>query len=175
MLELAQAESHNLSLSRAPLLLGMLLREAVEMHRASARRAGVELIFASGIEGVRIDADAQKMRQALSNVIQNAIKFTPPHGKVTIAGRVQRERVAIRVSDTGVGIKLEHLQSVLKPFHRLRSALDGQHQGAGLGLAYARAIAEMHGGAVSVASTVGQGTVVTIELPVAQQAVEYAA
>jgi signal transduction histidine kinase len=175
MLDLAQAESHSLSLSRQPLLVGMVLREAVEMHRASARRAEVELVLAPGIDGIRIDGDAPKLRQTFSNVIQNAIKFTPAGGKVTIANRVQREWVAVRISDTGIGIKPEHLQSVLKSFHRLRSALDGQHQGAGLGLAYARAIAEMHGGEVSVASTVGQGTVVTIELPVARQAVEYAA
>jgi len=175
MLDLAQAESHNLSLAREPLLLGMVLREAVEMHRAFARRADVELVLAAGSEGIRIDGDASKLRQSFSNVIQNAIKFTPPAGNVTITSRIQRQRVAIRVADTGVGIKPEHLQSVLKPFHRLRSALDGQHQGAGLGLAYAQAIAEMHGGAVSVSSTPGQGTAVTIELPIAQQAVEYAA
>jgi signal transduction histidine kinase len=175
MLDLAQAESHNLSISREPLLVGMLLREAAEMHRAFARRANIELVLAPAAEGIRIDGDAQKLRQSFSNVIQNAIKFTPARGKVTIAARAQRERVAIRISDTGVGIRPEHLQSVLKPFHRLRSALDGQHQGAGLGLAYARAIAEMHGGTVAVASTPGQGTVVTIELPIAQRAVEYAA
>lgn len=175
MLDLAQAESHSLSISREPLLLGMLLREAVEMHRAFARRAKVELVLTPAVDAIRIDGDAQKLRQSFSNVIQNAIKFTPPDGNVTIANRVRRERVVIRISDTGVGIRPEHLQSVLKPFHRLRSALDGQHQGAGLGLAYTRAIAEMHGGSISVASAPGQGTVVTIELPVVQQAVEYAA
>ncbi|HLY07182.1 MAG TPA: ATP-binding protein [Rhizomicrobium sp.] len=175
MLDLAQAESHNLSITREPLLVGMLLREAVEMHRALARRAEVELVLAPCVDGIRVDGDAQKLRQSFSNIIQNAIKFTPAGGRVTIANRIQRDRVAIRVSDTGVGIRPEHLQSVLKPFHRLRSALDGQHQGAGLGLAYARAIAEMHGGTISVASTPGQGTLVTIELPVAQQAVGYAA
>ncbi|HEX9159189.1 MAG TPA: ATP-binding protein [Rhizomicrobium sp.] len=175
MLDLAQAESHNLSISREPLLLGMVLRESVEMHRALARRAEVELVLLPAVDGVRIDGDAEKLRQSFSNIIQNAIKFTPAGGRVTIANRIQRQRVAIRIADTGVGIEPEHLQSVLKPFHRLRSALDGQHQGAGLGLAYARAIAEMHGGAISVASTAGQGTVVTIELPVAQPAVEYAA
>ena len=175
MLDLAQAESHNLSLSREPLLVGMVLREAVEMHRAFARRVDVQLNLAPGTEGIRIDGDASKLRQAFSNIMHNAIKFTPREGSVTVSGRVQREQVAIRITDTGLGIKPEHLQSVLKPFHRLRSALDGQHQGAGLGLAYARAIAEMHGGAVSVASTPGQGTSVTIELPITQQAVEYAA
>lgn len=175
MLDLAQADSLNLSISREPLLVGMLLREAVEMHRAFARRVEVELALAPAVDCIRIEGDAQKLRQALSNIIQNAIKFTPPGGSVIIANRVQRERVAIQISDTGVGIRPEHLQSVLKPFHRLRSALDGQHQGAGLGLAYARAIAEMHGGTISVASTPGQGTLVTIELPIAQQAVEYAA
>ena len=175
MLELAQAESHHLSIVCEPLLVSMVLRETVEMHRAFARRADVELMLAPGVDGIRISGDAPKLRQSFSNIIQNAIKFTPTRGRVTIASRVQRERVAIRISDTGVGISPEHLQSVLKPFHRLRSALEGQHQGAGLGLAYARAIAEMHGGTVSVASTIGQGTVVTIELPVAQQAVEYAA
>ena len=175
MLDLAQAESHNLSISREPLLLGMLLREAVEMHRAVARRAEVELLLTSAVDGIRVHGDAQKLRQSFSNVIQNAIKFTPAGGTVSIASRVQRERVAVRISDTGVGIRPEHLQSVLKPFHRLRSALDGQHQGAGLGLAYARAIAEMHDGAIAVASTPGQGTTVTVELPIARQAVEYAA
>ncbi|HEX3431554.1 MAG TPA: ATP-binding protein [Rhizomicrobium sp.] len=175
MLDLAQAESHSLSLAREPLLVGMVVREAVEMHRAFARRADVQLVLAPGAEGIRTDGDASKLRQSLSNIIHNAIKFTPPGGSVTISTRVQRERAVIRITDTGTGIKPEHLQSVLKPFHRLRSALDGQHQGAGLGLAYARAIAEMHGGEVSVVSALGQGTAVVIELPIAQQAVEYAA
>ena len=140
-----------------------------------ACRANVALVLAPGTDGIRIEGDGPKLRQTFSNVIQNAIKFTPQGGEVTISVRVQRERIAVRVADTGVGIKPEHLQSVLKPFHRLRSALDGQHQGAGLGLAYAHAIAELHGGAVSVVSAAGQGTVVTIELPVAHRAVEYAA
>lgn len=175
MLDLAQTESHQLSISSEPLMLGMVLREAVEMHRALARRAEVLLILAPGTENIRIQGDAPKLRQTFSNIIHNAIKFTPPQGKVTISSHVHWERVMIQIADTGTGIRPEHLQSVLRPFHRLRSALDGQHQGAGLGLAYARAIAELHGGLVSLESTPGKGTAVTIDLPMAQRAVEYAA
>jgi len=74
MLELAQAESHHLSIVCEPLLVSMVLRETVEMHRAFARRADVELMLAPGVDGIRISGDAPKLRQSFSNIIQNAIK-----------------------------------------------------------------------------------------------------
>ena len=74
--------------------------------------------------------------------------------------------LAIRIADSGVGMDPELLDSVVRPFHRLRSALDGQHQGAGLGLPFAKVVIDLHGGALALASETGTGTVVDIVLPV---------
>jgi signal transduction histidine kinase len=115
------------------------------------------------------------LRQAIANVIHNAIKFTPAKGTVAISSMVDNTCYRIRVSDTGVGILPELQSLVLQPFHRLRSALDGQHQGAGLGLPYAKVIVESHGGTISISSEAGHGTVVAIDLPLSLGAVSHAA
>ena len=74
--------------------------------------------------------------------------------------------LSIRIADSGVGMEPDLLAAVVRPFHRLRSALDGQHQGAGLGLPLAKVIVELHGGTLSLQSKIGVGTVVSILLPV---------
>jgi signal transduction histidine kinase len=175
MLDLAQAESGILSISRAHILPGTLIREALEMYRGLARRGGVTMIVIPGVDGAHVIGDALRLRQTFANIIHNAIKFTAPGGTLTVSGQIEAGRVTIRFADTGTGIAPELLKSVFQPFHRLRSALDGQHQGAGLGLAFANTIAKLHGGSVSLASAVGRGTTVTIELPLAESAIEHAA
>jgi signal transduction histidine kinase len=175
MLDLAQAESRDLALSREPLVAAVLVREAMEMHGGLARRSSVALKLAPGAAGARILGDALKLRQCFAHVIHNAIKFTPPGGTITVSHRVDGGQLTVRIADSGVGIEPKLLPQVIKPFQRLRSALDGQYQGAGLGLAYTNAIVGMHGGSVSLASTPGKGTTVTIELPLAEPAIGHAA
>lgn len=170
MLDFAQAESHALALAREPLVAVTLVREAIEMHRGLARRGKVALQLIPGAESARIVGDAPRLRQCFANVIHNAIKFTPPDGSVSIAKRIDGERFTLSVADTGIGIDPALLPRVLKPFQRLRSALDGQHQGAGLGLAFTNAIVGLHGGSLSLESKPGEGTIVTIELPLAKLA-----
>lgn len=175
MLDLAQAESGILSISRAHILPGTLIREALEMYRGLAQRGGVTMTVIPGVDGAQVIGDALRLRQTFANIIHNAIKFTAPGGTLTVSGQIEAGRVTIRFADTGTGIAPELLKSVFQPFHRLRSALDGQHQGAGLGLAFANTIAKLHGGSVLLASTVGRGTTVTVELPLAESAIEHAA
>jgi two-component system, OmpR family, phosphate regulon sensor histidine kinase PhoR len=122
-----------------------------------------------------MDGDAVRLRQAFTNLLHNAIKFTPAGGEVCVSGRAQGGVLAIQIADSGVGMPPELLASVVRPFHRLRSALDGQHQGAGLGLPYAKAIVDLHGGTLTLASEVGAGTAVTIELPIQANALSRAA
>ena len=83
--------------------------------------------------------------------------------------------LAIRIVDSGVGMEPDLLDSVVRPFHRLRSALDGQHQGAGLGLPFAKMVIDLHGGALTLASETGSGTTVDILLPVESAAMNRAA
>jgi signal transduction histidine kinase len=175
MLDLAQAHSGELAMSRDCLSATTLLREAMEIHRGFARQAHVFVHMSPGTDSDQINGDALKLRQSFANIVHNAVKFTPPCGTVSISAGAEGAHLRIRIADTGTGISPELLQSVSKPFHRLKSALDGKHQGAGLGLAFAKAIFELHGGSVALASKVGEGTTVSILLPLAQPAISHAA
>ena len=114
-----------------------------------------------------IDGDAEKLQQSLTNIIHNAIKFTPSHGIVTIAGDSVGDFLRITVSDTGIGIRPEDLPLVVRPFHRRKPAFEASHQGVGLGLPFAKMMFELHGGSLAIHSTQSIGTTVTIELPLA--------
>ena len=100
------------------------------------------------------------------NLLTNAIKFTPEGGRISIDGGIDDEsgRVMLRVHDNGIGIAAEDLQRLGKPFVQLRPGRD-LSDGAGLGLAITRYLAELHGGALMVESTPGRGTTATIMLP----------
>jgi signal transduction histidine kinase len=168
MLNLADAEAHRLALAREPVLPGALLAETVAALQAAIARAGVQVDLQSdALRWPTVDGDAAKLGQAFACLIDNAIKFTPAGGVVAISGSVGAGRLAIHIADSGVGMEPDLLDVVVRPFHRLRSSLDGQYQGAGLGLPFAKVVIELHGGTLSLDSTVGVGTTVSIFLPVA--------
>lgn len=114
---------------------------------------------------VGMAGDAVRLRQALAGLLHNAVKFTPAGGRVTVSALARGESLSLAISDTGVGMRQEDVAVVTRPFHRLRSALDGQYQGAGLGLPFARRIMELHGGSLSIESVPNRGTAVAITLP----------
>ncbi len=115
----------------------------------------------------RVWADPQRLAQVLANLLDNALRHTPPNGHVDVAASADRDQLAIMVSDTGDGIAAEHLPHVFERFYRVDTARDRDHGGAGIGLAIAEAIAEAHGGRITADSTgLGSGTTFTIELPV---------
>ncbi|HWA30770.1 MAG TPA: ATP-binding protein [Rhizomicrobium sp.] len=118
--------------------------------------------------------DAGKLTEALSNILHNAIRFTPQDGTVDLRASVDSGHLKIAIRDTGVGIDPATLGEVIRPFHRQRSAFDGTNQGAGIGLPYAKAIIDRHGGMLSIESQPGAGTTVTISLPVTTSRVEAA-
>jgi signal transduction histidine kinase len=124
---------------------------------------------------LRMEGDAIRLRQAFTNLLHNAIKFTPAGGGIRVDVRLEGCLLSIRIEDAGTGMEPELLASVVRPFHRLRSALDGQHQGAGLGLPFAKAVIELHGGQLKLASELGEGTTAVIELPVRAVSVSEAA
>jgi two-component system cell cycle sensor histidine kinase PleC len=163
-------------LAKEPLFAGNLLEESVWALKPFAEKSRVCLTLEANFDAsTELEADRPKLRQAFMNVIDNAVKFTPAGGEVRVYGIVQSDRLTVRVVDSGVGMEPEMLASVVRPFHRLRSALDGQHQGAGLGLPFAKAIIDLHGGALMLKSAVGGGTVVSIDLPLRSAAVSAAA
>jgi PAS domain S-box-containing protein len=113
-----------------------------------------------------LQVDPRRLAQALGNLLANALKFTPPAGRVCLAVRLQPDGgVHLLVEDSGIGMAQETIAAALEPFRQLDGSLARRFEGAGLGLSIAKALAELHGGALSVQSAVGEGTTVTIALP----------
>jgi signal transduction histidine kinase len=114
-----------------------------------------------------VKADPVKLRQILLNVLGNAIKFTPPHGRIELTAIRSGDRVSIRVSDTGIGIGPDKIDRVFEPFFQVHTGPTREYAGVGLGLSISRDFARAMGGDVEVRSAPGEGCVVTIDLAVA--------
>jgi heavy metal sensor kinase len=144
------------------LSLDALLLEVYHQQRPLAGRVRLTL---GEFEPVEIDGDADRLKQLLLNLVDNAYRHTPAGGTVTI-DLLHREREAlIKVRDTGAGISSEHLPHIFKRFYRIDTARSREMGGTGLGLAISREIAEAHGGRIDVESIPGAGTTFTVVVP----------
>jgi len=113
-----------------------------------------------------VDADPQRLRQALVNLLSNALKFTPEGGRVALAAwQDAGGGISFAIRDTGIGMAREKIAAALEPFRQLDGSLARRFEGAGLGLAIAKSLVELHGGTLAIESAVGAGTTVTIALP----------
>ena len=174
MLDLSQAADGRLTITRQRLKPSGLLSACTETLAPIAGKASVKLaIVGDSASWPAIDADPAKLQQSFTNIIHNAIKFTLAGGSVTISGERVGALLKIKVTDTGIGIRPEELDLVVRPFHRQRPAFDSRYQGVGLGLPFAKTIIELHDGRLSIDSKQGAGTTVTVELPLAADAALY--
>jgi signal transduction histidine kinase len=167
MLDLAEVEAGHLAIERGRVAAKSVIEQSVAASLAHAQSAGVALKLDTA-PLPEIEGDADKLRQALASVLHNAVKFTPSGGEVRLSARRDGAWIAIAVEDSGVGMSAADVEIVTRPFHRLRSAFDGQYQGAGLGLPFAKAIVELHGGTLIIESEEGLGTTITFRLPLAR-------
>lgn len=144
--------------------LGPTLRSAMEccQHKADARQMAVELVCEPGL---RARFNAPLLEQAVINLLDNAIKYSPPGSPVRIEAGLEGGETAIRVRDRGPGIPAEHQPRLFERFYRVDKARSRQMGGTGLGLAIVKHIAQAHGGSVSVESAPGQGSVFSLRLP----------
>jgi two-component system cell cycle sensor histidine kinase PleC len=166
MLDLAQAESGQLMLAKKPLSPGRLLHGVVKRLTGEAEAAGVCLQLEGDFDAwPQMEADEAKLATGIGNLIENAIKFSPPGATVNIKGARTRSMAKVAIADRGPGIPKDELPLVTRPFHRGKGAYDGAHQGAGVGLPFAKRIIELHGGALIIESEKGAGTTVTVCLP----------
>jgi signal transduction histidine kinase len=164
LLDLSKIEAGKMDLSLAPLSLQDLLADLLEAFRPVAERKSILLEIAPDeVPGVRADRD--KLYEVLANLLENAIKFTPSGGRVRIGAQVLDDRyIKVGVTDTGCGIPIEHLPKIFDKFHQVPSAT-GNSAGAGLGLAIAKGLIELHGGAITVESAPGKGSRFSFTLP----------
>ncbi|MBL8203644.1 MAG: HAMP domain-containing histidine kinase [Blastocatellia bacterium] len=169
LLDLSKMESGMMRLQREPLDPRTLVEAVIYQLESLAETGAVKLINRVGYNLPEVDCDGQRVEQVLTNLISNALKFTPPQGTITIAASVQEDFVAFTVTDTGCGIPPESQAHIFDKFIQLHPNRDDRTKGTGLGLAIARHLVELHGGTVGVESQVGAGSCFSFSLPILQQ------
>ncbi|MDP9341463.1 MAG: ATP-binding protein [Actinomycetota bacterium] len=166
LLDLSRLESGDIPMERRAVALRPLAAEvASEVGVALGGRVRIEVAVPEGIPPLW--ADRERVHQVLFNLLDNAVRFTPPEGVVRVSA-VRRDDVCeVSVADTGPGIPPEHLPLLFERFYRVESARSRGDGGTGIGLAIARSIVEAHGGRIWAESEVGRGSVFRFELPLA--------
>jgi signal transduction histidine kinase len=162
----SRAEEHQLDLHPQPVAATDLVGAAVAAARPRYAAKGVRLHERAGVDVGDVEADTERMGQVLGNLLDNALRHTPPGGRVTVAVDRDPSGVRLTVTDTGEGIPATHLPHVFERFYRADAARDRGHGGSGIGLAIVRAIVAEHGGRVTAASDgTGAGATFTVSLP----------
>ncbi|HET6176373.1 MAG TPA: heavy metal sensor histidine kinase [Candidatus Sulfotelmatobacter sp.] len=169
LLFLARAESPLTHLNRERVDVAELLGGMREYYEASAADRGISLTTDVGAEPVMAELDRTLVQRAVGNLVSNAVAHTPPGGSVVLATNAEAATIRIKVSDTGAGIPPEALPRVFDRFFRVDESRSQASGGTGLGLAIVQSIMLLHSGKVEIASQLGQGTRVTLRMPVCDE------
>jgi signal transduction histidine kinase len=161
LLLLGQAESSEL-LRRAPLAIADLIVEVAEQARVQASDRTIEV---APLQPITLNADRDRLKQVIWNLVENALRYTPSGGAIRLSAVQEADQAVIAVSDEGPGIDPEHLPHLFERFYRVDRARSRATGGAGLGLAIVQHLVKAHGGSVAVQSQPGQGTTFTLRLP----------
>ena len=165
LLEMSRAMGGKLQIRVGDVSLDETLAAAVDSLRPVADERHITLDVADTRAGV-IQADPDRLREVISNLLSNALKFTPREGHVWVSARRTGNRAEIRIRDDGEGIPEEFLPHVFEPFKQADASVTRRHGGLGLGLAIVKQLVEAHGGTIRAASAgKGRGATFTIELP----------
>lgn len=162
-LEIAQAEAGIIEITRAPLDLTIILKNAIELFQPVAEGKRLDLRANLSEDPLIIYGDKIRIQRTMANLIDNAIKYTPSGGKITVAAYTHGELIRIEISDTGTGISPEETDRIFERFYR--SEKSRSTQGNGLGLSLAQTIIQAHSGSITVKSKPGHGSTFIITLP----------
>jgi len=163
LLELSRAESGAVPLEKEEVLLSTFLARVADQHRPSAEQAGKTLEVEAAEGAFR--ADLRKLALALSNLVDNALKYGKEEGRVTLSGRIEGDACLLEVADDGPGISPEHLPRIFERFYRVDKGRSRELGGTGLGLSITKHIVESHGGSIRVESRLGVGTRFLLRFP----------
>ncbi|WP_445634970.1 histidine kinase [Nostoc sp. DSM 114161] len=164
ILDLSKVEAGKEELLLLPLSVSEICNYAISTVRDGALEKGLQLTYEIDPEADTCIADERRIKQMLLNLLANAVKFTPS-GEVSLVVKKLPQGMKFIVSDTGIGIDSSQFQFLFEPFKQLDSKLNRQYEGTGLGLALTRKLARLHGGDVTVTSTLGEGSQFTLFLP----------
>ncbi|MCC8984102.1 ATP-binding protein [Bradyrhizobium acaciae] len=167
ILDMSKMESGNFEISPEPFAPRPALLNCCNLMALKARESGVDLVTRVPDDLPVVNGDPRAFKQIVLNLVSNAIKFTERGGKVTVSAGVEGSRLLLRVSDTGVGIAADDLKRIGDPFFQAGKTYQRRHEGTGLGLSIVKGLVSLHHGEMNVESKVGEGTIVSVALPLA--------
>jgi two-component system phosphate regulon sensor histidine kinase PhoR len=167
MLDVAKMEAGFRHFEQVPLQLPEILNEIVEFMGAKAEAQRVKLRLEAATDLPAVMADQRGMEEVFTNLISNAINYSPAGGDVTVSARMNGELLEVRVNDQGVGIEPEEIPKIFDKFYRVKSPETRQIIGTGLGLPIVKSVVEAHRGSIEVESQVGVGSTFRVFLPIA--------
>ncbi|HXM85326.1 MAG TPA: ATP-binding protein [Stellaceae bacterium] len=166
ILDIAKCEGGSLQIVPEPVDVVELLTRSAEIVMPQSQRGNLTVTVEKPQEPLWLLADPARARRIVQHLLSNAVKFTPAGGQVTLsASRLVPGWIALKVADTGIGMRAEDIPVALSPFGQIDSSLSRKYEGTGLGLPLCKVFAALHGGSLDIESSPGKGTVVTVVLP----------
>ncbi|RDV02176.1 sensor histidine kinase [Undibacter mobilis] len=166
ILDMSKMETGNFEITPEPFAPAPVVTGCCDLLALKARDAGVEIRAKLAVDLPEIVGDRRAFNQILINLVSNAIKFTPRGGSVTISAQRDGTNIAVAVEDTGVGIGEADLPRLGEAFFQARGTYDRRHDGTGLGLSIVKGLVKLHNGDIEIRSRLGEGTRVTVRLPI---------
>jgi len=166
ILDMSKMETGNFEITPESFRPAPLIVSCCDLLALKAHDAGVEIKTRIARDLPEVVADRRAFNQVLINLISNAIKFTPRGGRVTVSAHCDDPKLVVAVEDTGVGIGEDDLPRLGEAFFQARASYDRRHDGSGLGLSIVKGLVRLHGGDLDIQSRLGEGTRVTVRLPI---------
>ncbi len=171
ILDMSRIEAGRMSLDVEDLTLDDLVDESIRIVSAQAAAQEIKVVSEAG-KDLKLRGDRRALKQIMLNLLSNAVKFTPHGGLIRVRAKSACGSIIFTVGDTGIGIPHDALKKLGRPFEQVSNQFTKSHRGSGLGLAITASLANLHGGTMRIRSKEGQGTVVSVHLPVCGPAVE---
>lgn len=172
LLDASRIESGRMALEVSPCSVHEILTEVIEEARPQWQSKTLQVRKICGEKNLQLLADRDKLKQVISNLLDNAIKFTGEYGEISLRAERQNGGIELAVADTGIGIAREHLSHLFERFYQVHAPVNGngngKNSGLGLGLNIVKSLVELHDGEIAVKSEIGVGTQVMIKLPIRQ-------
>ena len=166
VLDMSKIEADHYELSVEDFNIDEVVSISTKLMRLQAEEAGLTLVVEKSDKEIPVVADRKALRQILLNLLSNAVKFTPKGGAVVVMTRISDNNLVLAVGDSGVGIATDEISGLGQPYTQASSAAQTDKRGTGLGLSLVKALAELHQGTMSISSRKGEGTTISVTLPI---------
>ncbi|MEO0547705.1 MAG: ATP-binding protein [Pseudomonadota bacterium] len=167
VLDMSKIEAGRFALRPEQLNVSDLLSDTLRIIHKQAEDAQIKVTH-SIPDDLVLEADRRAIKQILLNLLSNAVKFTGADGQISVTARVRNQCVSIAIADNGIGISVEAMRRLGRPFEQVQDQFTKDHKGTGLGLAIARSLSKLHGGKLRIRSELGEGTIIVVRLPMVQ-------